>query len=827
MTIEKVSSMVTVTATLTPIQEKAIFGVDVVKYSENLDSISDSTIAILKKLQDGDEEMTASWLTSKTITNQFDYAVLLSVLSKHQESSISSSNYDEINKKILIKLVNIELKSLPSFSNILGWDKLNDIGNKINENVFKDCDNIIKYKTKFQSIIETENNFSSILFYYLAFNYFQNIPHELENLSIELKAYVELFQKKVKFPTATEKNDKEINELMDLLQYLINDSQMNKYLDLYQPINKFIYVTYQNFKVMKLWSLNSINLGLYEESKSTFRTYLDYIKDYVVKHHGEFEDIIDVINTYLFIIEKLSIDNMNNYEEYNELKTWFIKLEIIVDKLIDVIGDDNSIYHLSLKKKIIEIYFSFGNINENFLKFETKPFSKINNILNYYTKSVTILQNAKNLKMDEDKISEFYYKYSFYLHKNKDHDLSLKYSKFAMKFSPDRIKYINFYIKLLTGNEEELDNALLISQQVIENLHDTVSKNEEVKIKSITWKRDAIEAYLIFLTLLGDAALEALAPFFGFVNRIFPVEQHLQPVKLKKQALKQVTTSNEKIDDTCVPCSPSSKEKRLKLLLKPLKPLKPKLKQHQQQPTFTPPTTPISNTSIIPTTSPKQLGQSIRRSLQVSRMKSHIGKVSSNNPPTIESPLTGPERTLLGEMWIVLSRIFQAACDDSSAVQCVDEAAQYMGDDSLGVLARKACLVPSEEGNEENENHLLVIAEAMVDAIHNLECTIGSRGGWCLTTLCSHDAAAMGECVLVFAQQVKKAAGGTAKNADDSPGALGAVARARKHVSQLVSTVAFGDSAAAWLAFVDLEGPSAETVLQAVTGWHGLGIYVP
>lgn len=890
MPVTELTETVTVTPTLTPIQEKTIFGVNVTKHFESVNSsgseILDSTVAIVKKIDDGDVSMMHSWMEGKPITSQLDYAILLLVLSNYQNDHLGKNDLENINVDILNTLASVDLKALPKFSNILGWDKLDNISKCLSKTTFQNCSSMESFSKVFKSIVKSQTSFTSILYFYFAFNHLKSDGGELEKVSEQVKVFFEEEFKQLKFPTASQTNSREIDRLMDLAIYLTADRELNAYLDTHKTINKFIYVSYQNVKVMKLWCINSLNLGLYDKSRSTFRTYLNYIEDFKMKNNGEYQDCVDVIHTYIFVLEKLSC-NIETFTQYNELKKWFAEVDGILNTFTGVTGTNTSVYLNCLRGEMARIYYSFAIIEENFLTMEFDAFSKIGNVINFLEKSVDAL-NCKDdtLKISKAEISEIHHKYSYYLHKSGEHKLALQHARRSMKNSPDKIKYINFYIKLLSGDEENNDTMLVILQQVIENLHSSVSGDENAKCRTIEWKRDALEAYLLFLTLLRDSAIDALAPFFGFVNTLFEDQpQDLNELretgdrsKVAKRNVKTGATDSSVGDgDGCSPCTPShipisssiatssgSKERKLKSLLKPLK-LKPSASNSTGKENALMPI--MSNTSLG---SRRQLGQSIRKSLQVNRLGSTKSKVAGHPAtaqPSKGSSLTPLEAELLYVMWLTLSRIFQANGDNPTALQCVTEAENYVSHDpsnrnrnEIGILARKGSVLScsgqddDEDREEEGEPQhgaggvpagpglggtakreigrgCLLKALGLVEKCYG----VGNDSGLPHNRIYPDaQLAGLGESIVAATQLLLAS--------QDTVG----IARCRKHLDRLVHGVAFGDSATCWLLLAEIHGGAPRDVAheagphsarelagdvaydcvhRAVHGWHGLSVF--
>ena len=874
MTVPELSTMVTATPTLTPIQEKAIFGVDVPQYFEVVNNgtspedILDSTLAVMKKIKEGDNELITSWMKKKAISNQFDYAILVSLLTRYQQKSHDDANI--INGSVLNKLASVELKSLPAFSNIMAWDALDNIATFFSETTFKLCTDVESFTSTFNQLAKHDGDFTKILYFYFAFNHFKSSPLILEAVSSSFRSFLDSSQKQLKFPTANQTNQQEIDSLVKLAVYLMQDNTLRTYLDIYRITNKYIYVTYQNAGIMKLWCINSIGLGLLDEVKAKFRTYLNYVADYKMKNNGEYYDIMDVIQTYIQVLENLS-SNMTSNEEYTELKKWFKEVQEIMEIFRAVIGDNIAVFNDPLRAILANAYSSLTKIYENFLKMESSPFPKINDLLIITGHAVETLSRQNNeLKLSPSKISEIYYTYSFYLHKTGKHEQAIKYSKHAMKYSPDNIKYINYYVKLLSNDEENFDNSLFISQQVIENLTESISTEDCLKW-SVRKKRHALEAYLIFLTLLGDAAIDALAPFFAFVNKLFGNQHSVNNGTVESRNANTKSASNSRggnrtaisvtADDGCAPCTPNStasrssnhsvKEKKFKALLNPLK-----LRSRDHQDT--------DGTALKAAASPKKLGQTLRKSLQVNRLNHSSGKrepeqkANGVSKTTNYGSLTPKEVTLLRTMWLTLSRIFQSVGDAETALQCVDEADSYSIPSMMlstkssknknaahyhedvteeqihraAIEARRGCIYAGSDSLEVRERG----KTSLLDALSIVEAGGGVRQ-WPQS-----ETVTAAETIVGLTQLCLKVLEGVfeSKHRKEYTTCL---ARCRKHLELLLATISWGDDARGWLVLCEVYGQKnmlahdsenvvvaqlgvkeEECVLQGVHGWHGLQI---
>lgn len=858
MTVTDLSQTVTITPTLTPVQEKAIFCVDVPAYfkvvnnEDTSDNILDSTLAILKKLELGDIELTNSWLMTKTITNEFDYAILMHLLSRYQQEN-NTDNTDTTNSFVLNKIISIDISALPSFSNLLAWDSFDDISLYLSRTSFASCNTIELFSSKFSLLSGKSDQsdksdvlFRKVLFFYFAFNHFKQKSELLEALCVKFESFLESCQKQLNFPTANQTNENQIDPLIKLAIYLTQDTSSNAYLDFYQVINKYIYVTYQNVRIMKLWCISSLNIRSLDETRATFRTYLNYVADYKVKNNGEYYDIVDVIKTYTSILEYLST-HMTITQEYNELKKWFDEVLEIMNTFNAVIGTNLTVYKNPLREMVADTYFTLASIYENFLSMEIKPFDKISEIVTFLKKSADTLDHRSNeLKLKSNQISFIYYVHSFYLHKSGISNEALKYAKHAMKHSPDNIKYINYYVKLLSGNEEDLDTAILISQQVIENLHDSVKTEDPIKW-TIWKKRDALEAYLIFLTLLGEFAVDALAPFFGFVNRVFGNENSLNNSKDGKAEGKVKTASNirlgknknNELDEGCSPCAPNSintvssvpnsNRGKLRSLLH--------LKKKDEIPIFN------GNNKI---------GGSIRRSLQVNRLnhRDQTKKPTQSSKQAADyGSLTPNEVSALRMMWLTLSRIFQVAGDIDTALQCVDEASSYSVSSMMlstknsknerieekihtcAIQARKGCIYANSDDLATRQKGKLCLLEAIG--------IIESLGG--IRKWSNHESVCAAEAIVGFTQLCLKCLNDETESKNHEDYLVG-LSRCRKHLELVLESVNWGDDARCWLLLGDVYERKnmlghdsnivatppgkleEECVMRGVHGWHGLQI---
>lgn len=855
MTIPDLAETYLAIPALTPIQEKVIFGVDIPQYAQqtNTGITDDSTISILSKLKEGDKEFTKTWLKSKTIQSQSDYAILVLVLVSQLSKPQDSEGADETNKMILDKLCSIELKSLPTISNIVAWNGLDDISKHFSETSFKSCTTLDSFTDKFKHLTEdSSSSMSNILYFYFGFNHFKYSPNELEKNSLKLKTFLDSSQKQCKFPTATQSNSKEVDQLMILAIYLTSNSDLFKDLDLYQTINRYIYVTYQNVRVMKMWCVNSINLGFPNEIRSTFKTYLNYVSDYKIKNNGEYYDLLDVIHTYVSVLEKLSL-SIPTIADYNELQCWFKEVEELMQTFMHIVGDSH-VFHLEpLKEMLASTYFSFSMILENFLKMEVIPINKTDEIIKYLGKSIDSLNNTdKSLKLGSLKVSMMYYKYSFYLHKSNNNVLAIANAKHAIKHSPDNVKYINYYVKLLSGEEGNLDNILLILQQVIEKLHES-SIDEESYKWSFENKRDALESYLLFLTLLGSSAIDALAPFFGFVNKIFENQHDLSNALTSTSEKTRGNITNNvrsnKIresninDEACAPCAPNSKtvkERKIRHVLNPLKHI-----------------SATSNSASVSESSSKKIGHSIRKSLEVKRLGHKVqnpNMMKTNNivkNSTKTESLTVKEIILLRNMWLTISKIFQGLDDNQTALECVEEANKYSAADMMKnasqnqlenqlVLNDKVehkCAINARKGSILTGMEIEKLEDFdPLSAKSYLEIAIGISDIHRYPTI---EGVNLVEAIVSFTQLSLKAVKDSKIVGDDKQEWYTCISRCRKHLEAIVETVSWNNDALCWLLLSDVYSILGETtekkemeigdfesecIIKAVHGWHGLRV---
>lgn len=854
MTVTDLAETVTVTQTLTPIQEKTIFGVDIPAYLKVndgglSDTILDSTLAILKKIEQKDEDLTTSWLESKKISSEFDFAILLYLLSCRQKES-NNDNTDSINSFVFKTIASVNMKALPSFSNIMAWDSLDDISLFFSQTSFSPCTTLETFTSKFNQLYgKHESIFSKVLYFYFAFNHFKNFPDQLESICSAFESFFDACQKQLKFPTANETNEKAINSLVKLAIYLTQDTTIKKHLDIYHATSKYIYVTYHNIGIMKLWCVNSLNLRSLEETRATFKTYLNYVADYKIKNNGEYYDIVDVIQTYVLVLEYLS-SKMTTTEEYRELKIWFNEVLEIMDVFNTVVGTKVEVFKNSLRALIATTYFSFASIYENFLNMEVKPFDQIDKICEFLAVTTRTLDHRSNeLKLDGTELSFIYYVYSFYLHKSRNNNEAIKYAKHAMRHSPDNIKYINYYIKLLSGDEDNLEAALSISQQVIELLHQSVSKDDPIKW-SVDRKHDALEAYLIFLTLLGESAIDVLAPFFGFVNKIFGNQHSLEDVKNKSLESKSKNLSNRNLknkkneaDDACSPCVPNSssssstnsqptKERKLRSLLH----IRGRNHEHQSS----------NNNS-------NRLGNSIRRSLQINRSnpnKDHNKQCTKVSGSAANyGSLTPREVSSLRMMWLALSRLFQAAGDIETSLQCVEEADEYSVASMMlssksekkitieeqihkcAIQSRRGCIYANSDDSDKLENG----KKCLLESVAIIEAAGGFRKWPKRETICAT------ETIVGLIQLILKRLDDPSKESQKDDDMI-CLSRCRKHLEIIVEDVNWGDDARCWLLLGEVYqrknmfshdneiiavGPGEleeKCVMNGVHGWHGLQI---
>lgn len=690
----------TLTQTLAPNQEKTILGVNVplyhAKQKHNEESV-DSTVAIMQKYNNNEDEFKELWFNTKC-KNQFDYAMILLALKKCDDAN-----------EVFNKLV--EFDHLPILSNIVAHDVLDDFSTEFNKTIFLKIQGVEEFQETFNKYCNSKSSFGKILYFYFGLKFFKNNNKQLFKLSDELKKFLDSKYNEFTFPTAGQSNTKEINQLMSLVNIFI-DKPAGKFFNLYDTITKYISISYHNILLMKIWTFIALQKGLFSEAKRTFHTYLNYINDNKIKNNGEYYDLLDVIQTYNYVLIKLSNHIKSNVES-TELKKWFNEVSNIMNEtVIKFIDTDTDVYLPCLKKILTFIYLSFALINENILRFENNEIiEKMEEIKKFLYKSIQCIES--DLKLSDDTYSFIYYKYSYYLHKTFEHELALKYSKYAIKHSPDDVGYLNYHIKLLTGDENSIDKALLISQQTIENLTELAIEDDSSRW-NINKKKNAIESYLIFLTLLAEENIEALPPFFGFVNKMFgnvPTKNNKNNSTKKmdhKNTGRDIYSTKINSDDTCTStCTSNSSVRQKKKIFNSLRILSSStnnngsnngnnnnninnqhaVNSHNGHKATSSITTPINN---------------MRKSLQVNRLthkknpSNQTAASATNDTSKRNNNVSEAEYDILRKMWLALSRLFQSNEDYEAAQECLEEYNSYADltnqVDRVCSIARSGCV---------------------------------------------------------------------------------------------------------------------------------------
>ncbi|GMM29804.1 hypothetical protein DAMA08_025490 [Martiniozyma asiatica (nom. inval.)] len=535
---------VALTQSLTPLQEKAILGIDLAKYSfkfkdENMDK-QDSTFKVLSKLQSGDLDTLHSCY-SKTVQNEFGYSITLVALFGRLELDPNSGPL------VLKRLVDIELENLPLFSNMLAWNYLEKIIFNLSNTMFKQ---ITSWDQLRESYYKSGANERSILFsiflYWIGFELFKNNRKELKHVASNLCDYFNKYGSAIHFPKANVVN-KDINPLANLLIYLFRNEKYSPLLDISKGIKQLIQVTYQNSKIMKLWCLSAIRKQNLNECKTTFKTYLNYMDDYKVKHKGSYHDLFDFVNLHLDVLN-FAITDVRTREQYSELDTWFNQLnEVINENLISIVGDDPSIYSDTLKVFLSHYYDQMGQIYETLMPYSTlASIEKIKKLVVYCQESVKFIKNTGDV--DPDIASYYHYRLAFYQHKLGENQSAKKTLSSALKISENSLHCVSLYAKLNTSSEKFLPGACKILSDMVDLVKEDIEKGDR-------------ELKLIEKDILLDMYLTTM-----YLSGMDPNEK-----KKKSEIKEKLTTRTIVIGDdsnNCAPCTPPIRESKNSLLRK-------------------------------------------------------------------------------------------------------------------------------------------------------------------------------------------------------------------------------------------------------------------
>jgi tetratricopeptide (TPR) repeat protein len=533
--------------------------------------------------------------------------------------------------------------------------------------------------------VKVENAiWKDVIMHLCAFAQFSNTGETSKALKEVLDswtAYLETAQKTLKFPTATTSNASVVNSLMSLTTHLLKRSLSSKSTStstaslpsLKNALSKYTYTTYHNSNVMKLWCMDALCQGAYDEARATFKTFLDYTRDHATKHGGCYDDVVDVLQTYVYVVQEL-IQHVGE-ETVGEVREWYADAVGLAECIQSAAGGKVEEYTSALRNMLVDVYWGFAKIAEGLLEFEYDAFSAIDTVVIPLNQCVNMMSGIELGKSHGEYTATIWYKHSFYMHKSGQHSIAMSSCKAAIKAAPNDIKYLNYYVKLLSGDEDRVDEALTVSQQIVESL-----KVDGVTMNSHKWKKDAVEAHLIFLTLLGDAAIEALPAFFAFVNTVFGESTTTDTKHLAEKKVARTTNGHtqvngnvmrheghERQEEACAPCgpSPSSQDGRVKRLLH----------IHTRKP----------STASSATTSAR-----------VSESKSNV-KTKTKFKTKFKSTST-TDSALQQHLWLSLSRVLETCGDLAGALECVSEAERFAIDGvsasaSVAVKARRGCVL--------------------------------------------------------------------------------------------------------------------------------------
>lgn len=545
----------TLTQCLTPIQEKAVLGVDFAKVADaEMVESSDSTFASLQGIDSLDVATFNSWFTA-VVQDQYNYATTVIAMDKLLELG------EITGEQAIERLILIETNNLPAFSNLSAWQYLKAVMKKLSTGVFKGVSTFGEFQSKF-SKLNSSNVMNKVFLYLCGYFHFQSInsPLEIKELVKSLTEFCYTYSKGLEFPKAETSNNELINPLLNLLIYLWR--KPNVRFEIGKYIVKYVQSTYHNSRVAKILCLNSIKLNHPKECLAAFKTYINYIDDYKVKHKGVYDDLIATISLYAVVLEYLS-RHMKTYDDYKEIHGFSIKLkDLILEFLIYFVGDDSRYYISELQNYLNFIYSTVATIYENCIPFSDKSIEEsVDEMVRITTKAIKSI--SKNQNVNKKRLAYNFYKNSYYLHKSGDDEGAIKRIKRALVNDPDNVSYLSFLVKLYSGDEETYSMAVELAADVLENALLLPERRNSLKVKN-----DIIELYLIYLTLLKFEAVDHLGGLFGVLNELFDnqfkqlkTKQHLVRPKQQQQQ-RQTNTIGDYNEDGCSPCEPT-KTRRL------------------------------------------------------------------------------------------------------------------------------------------------------------------------------------------------------------------------------------------------------------------------
>lgn len=535
----------TLTQSLTPLQEKAVLGVDFSKYTDaDMVESSDTTFVTLQGIASIDETTLNTWFTA-IVQNQYQYTLVVIAMDKMLESGAITAT------QAIERLVSIELFNLPAFSNLLAWQYLKSVIRRLSNVEFNAITTFKSFESSWGKVKSSNGMISKVFLYLSAFFHFQSNTVELKELIKSLNEYSLDYSNTLEFPKAETSNNELINPLMNLLIYLWR--KPNVKFNVAKSLTRCLQTTYHNSRVVKLSCLNAIKLNHPKECMSTFKTYINYINDYKVKHKGVYDDLVDTISLYTVVLEYLS-KHIKTHDDFKEVSEFEAQLKhLMCDYLIYFVGDVSAYYIPELQNYLNFVYTTLGVINENCIPFSSKAIDQsIDDMICLTTKAIKSVHD--NPTVDKKRLAFNFYKNSYYLHKSGDDDGAIKRIKRAVVNDPDDVSYLTFLIKLYSGDEETHSMAIELAADVLTNA--LLLPNKTLKVKN-----DITELYLIYLTLLQSDAVDHLAGMFGALNELFNdqfKELKVNPNPVKAKVPKPTGDANA---DRCSPCEPTKSRK--------------------------------------------------------------------------------------------------------------------------------------------------------------------------------------------------------------------------------------------------------------------------
>lgn len=538
----------TLTQSLTPVQEKAVLGVDFAQVTDPaMVESSDSTFVALQRLGAADEATFKVWFDT-SVQNQYSYATALVAIDYLLERGAIGS------EAALVRLVGVELGDLPSFSNLLAWQHLKRVLDRLSRTHFAGVGTFDTFEAAFPKSKAADAVMHKVVFYLAGYFHFATKPAELKKLCASLETYFVNQSASLKFPKAASSNNAVVNPVLNLVAYLWRKPGVR--LDASKALNGYLQVTYHNGRVAKLTCLNAIKLGHVKECVAAFKTYVNYVSDFKVKHKGVYDDVVDTISLYAVVLGFLS-QKMTTYDEYREVAAHAETLDILVqDYLIYFVGEDSRYYIPELQSYLNFVYTLVADVYERSIPFGAAPLpDSVDAMVRKTTRAIKAVY--KTDEVDRIRLGYNFYKNAYYLHKSGDDVAAVKRTKRALLNDPNNVGYLTFLVKLYSGNEETCGLALDLARDVVTNA--LLLPNPGLQARA-----DIAEAYLVYLTLLKESAFAKLGDLFAVLNGLFDnqfKELHVKPHLARAPAPhpEAVRTSARAADAECVPCEPKSK----------------------------------------------------------------------------------------------------------------------------------------------------------------------------------------------------------------------------------------------------------------------------